>query len=260
MTQQEMLLLVPRRLKQLETEYGIRVLYAAESGSRAWGTSHHDSDFDVRFIYIRPREDYLRLDRARDVLEFPIGDGWDMCGWDLTKTLQLLHNSNSQIYEWFHSPVVYVDGGFSRRFRPVLEAYFSTRTAVYHYLHQAELKMKKLQKDDTVKVKHYLYSLQHLAAAQWVLERHAPVPVDFGTVTQLLPPDVRQQAGAIALRKTTRPEQPGMPRDPQLDAWLREEYSRLHREAGMLPGDGDKGWERLNRFFLEELEENEKRG
>ena len=97
MTQQEMMLLVPRKLKEIEKEYGVRVLYAVESGSRAWGTHGPQSDYDVRFIYIRPREDYLRLEQPRDVLEFPIDDGWDMAGWDLRKTLQLLHNANSQI-------------------------------------------------------------------------------------------------------------------------------------------------------------------
>ena len=58
-------------MRQIEKEYSIHVLYAVESGSRAWGTSHEDSDFDVRFIYIRPQAEYLRPDPAKDVLKFP---------------------------------------------------------------------------------------------------------------------------------------------------------------------------------------------
>lgn len=253
MTQQEMQLLVPRKLQQIELEYGIRVLYAAESGSRAWGTNAKTSDFDVRFIYIRPQEEYLRLDATRDVLEFPIEDGWDMCGWDLTKLLQLLHNSNSQIYEWFHSPVVYVDAGFSQRLRPVLDAYFSAKTAVYHYLHQADLKLKKLQKSDPAKVKHYLYTLQHLAAARWVLRCRKPVPVDFQQLLTLLPEDIREQAQILLERKTTRPDLPAMPRDSHLEAWLLEERSRIQQELDQLPKEEEKHWEMLNRFFLSEL-------
>ena len=256
MTQQEMLLLVPRKLQQLEKEYGIRVLYAAESGSRAWGTHSEQSDFDVRFIYIRPWEEYLRLDPTRDVLEFPIEDGWDMCGWDLSKTLQLLHNANSQIYEWFHSPVVYVDSGFSERFRPVLDAYFSTRTTVYHYLHQADLKMKKIQKSDAdgARVKHYLYSLQHLAAARWALLRHTPVPVSFRDLMARMPEEIRQEAQVLLLRKTTQPDQPLMHRIPSLEAWLWEEHSRIQQELSLLPEVPVKDWQTLNRFFLSELE------
>jgi len=254
MTQQEMHLLVPRKLHQIEQEYGLHVLYAAESGSRAWGTNSESSDFDVRFIYIRPQAEYLRLESTKDVLEFPIEDGWDMCGWDLTKLLQLLYSSNSQIYEWFHSPVVYVDDGFSERLQPVLDAYFSVKTVVYHYLHQADLKLKKLQKDDPAKVKHYLYSLQHLSAARWVLLHHTPAPVDFSALMTLLPEDICRKAQALLLQKTTRPDQPRIPRDLSLDTWLLEERSRIQQQIRQFPLEPRKEWAQLNRFFLAELQ------
>ena len=46
------------RLAALESAHGVRILYACESGSRAWGFASPDSDYDVRFIYIRPRDEY----------------------------------------------------------------------------------------------------------------------------------------------------------------------------------------------------------
>ena len=41
---------VARRLRQIEDEEGVRVFYACESGSRAWGFPSKDSDYDVRFL------------------------------------------------------------------------------------------------------------------------------------------------------------------------------------------------------------------
>lgn len=45
---------VLRQLKEVEQRYGVRVLYACESGSRGWGFASPDSDYDVRFLYVHP--------------------------------------------------------------------------------------------------------------------------------------------------------------------------------------------------------------
>lgn len=65
---------VQRQLTDVERRYGVRVLYACESGSRGWGFASPDSDYDVRFLYVHPLEWYLRVDAPRDVIELPIDD------------------------------------------------------------------------------------------------------------------------------------------------------------------------------------------
>jgi len=42
------------RLLRIENQENITILYACESGSRAWGFPSKDSDYDVRFIYVHP--------------------------------------------------------------------------------------------------------------------------------------------------------------------------------------------------------------
>ena len=64
--------LILSKLKEIEKQYGVRILLAVESGSRAWGFESPDSDYDVRFIYVRKQSDYLRLEGIRDVIELPI--------------------------------------------------------------------------------------------------------------------------------------------------------------------------------------------
>lgn len=115
MTQEEMNILVPEKLREIEKEYEITVLWAVESGSRAWGLASPDSDFDVRFIYKRTASEYLKLNPDRDVIELPIDDTWDVSGWDLDKALKLLQKSNPTLFEWMQSPIIYVSTDFKKR-------------------------------------------------------------------------------------------------------------------------------------------------
>ena len=47
---------VRNALAQVEAERNVRVLFACESGSRAWGFASRDSDYDVRFLYVHRRD------------------------------------------------------------------------------------------------------------------------------------------------------------------------------------------------------------
>ena len=122
--------LICSKLHEIEKENNVKILLAVESGSRAWGFASPDSDYDVRFIYVRPKEDYLRLENVRDVIELPIDDVLDINGWDLQKTLRLLYKSNPTLFEWFSSPIVYLETDFADRFRKIMGEYFSTKKSL----------------------------------------------------------------------------------------------------------------------------------
>lgn len=97
-------------LQTIAIEEQVYILYACDSGSRAWEFASHDSDYDVRFLYVRPKSAYLKLEQPRDVIERPIVDDLDINGWDIFKALRLLRKSNPPLLEWLFSPMVYVLG------------------------------------------------------------------------------------------------------------------------------------------------------
>ena len=88
-------------LARLEKERGMTVLYAAESGSRAWGFASPDSDWDVRFIYAHPREWYRAVDAKKDTIDGVLVDDGDYSGWELRKTLKLFRKSNLNRVRYF---------------------------------------------------------------------------------------------------------------------------------------------------------------
>lgn len=124
-------------LEKIEKVEKIKILHCIESGSRAWGFASPDSDYDVRFIYIRNPEFYLRLDKSRDVIEWRLDDVLDINGWDLQKALRLLHTSNPTIFEWNQSPIVYKTTPEWDKVREIINSYFLSKSGVHHYLNTA---------------------------------------------------------------------------------------------------------------------------
>lgn len=132
---------ITSRLSGLEKAEVVRVGYAVESGSRAWGFASVDSDYDVRFLYVRKPEWYfsVNVERRRDVIELPIDGDLDINGWDLRKACQLLRKSNPPLLEWLHSPIVYRDRfGLAQKLRDLLPLFFSAKACSYHYLSMAK--------------------------------------------------------------------------------------------------------------------------
>lgn len=97
--------LIKEKLSQIEKNEC--VFYACESGSRAWNFASKDSDYDVRFVYVRDMAWYLALSQKRDVIEMPILNDLDINGWDLAKFLKLAYKGNVVAFEWLKSPVIY---------------------------------------------------------------------------------------------------------------------------------------------------------
>jgi predicted nucleotidyltransferase len=118
----------------LARQSGVRILFAIESGSRAWGFPSPDSDYDCRFVYVWPPDDHLVLRVQRDVIEFPIEGDIDAGGWDLRKALLLAMNGNAVIREWASSPFVYEEiEGFRASLLDVLDQITPPAMVARHY-------------------------------------------------------------------------------------------------------------------------------
>ena len=133
------------KLDVIEKHESIKILHCIESGSRAWGFASPDSDYDVRFIYVRPKNFYLRLDRTDDVIEWQLDDTLDISGWDLKKALILLHKSNPTLFEWNSSPIVYRTTDEWQKISAVINRYFVAKSGLYHYLSTAKRNYSELQ-------------------------------------------------------------------------------------------------------------------
>lgn len=170
---------VRTELDFIENNYDVRIVFACESGSRSWGFESPDSDYDVRFVYVRPIKDYLRLDKVRDVIEWPRIDDLDVNGWDLTKFLTLMRASNPTVFEWLGSPIVYHEDSHWNLVRRASHDCFSPLKSAHHYLGMATHNYNEHMKRDSVRPKKVLYVIRAILACRHVTKSFSVPPVSF---------------------------------------------------------------------------------
>jgi|SRR5665213_2476300 len=173
--------LIKEKLHELEEIHSIRILYACESGSRAWGFPSPDSDFDVRFIYARSANDYLSIHDIKDIIDLPVDDELDIGGWDIKKALKLFLKSNAPLYEWLQSPIIYIDNAhFATTLRNLMPKYFSLRSGGNHYV---SIGLNTLENDlqfEQVKLKRCFYALRSILACKWIIKKQTVPPMELG--------------------------------------------------------------------------------
>lgn len=174
----EMRARIGAELDAIEAKEGARILFAIESGSRAWGFHSPDSDYDVRFVYARPIDWHYRLGPKRDVIERPVDAVLDVSGWELCKALELVLKSNAVIAEWLQSPVQYrADPGTVQALTEFAEEALDRVAVTWHYLSLARRQLDRLAgPDGGVRLKRYFYVLRPVLALRWMRLADKPMP------------------------------------------------------------------------------------
>jgi predicted nucleotidyltransferase len=233
------------RLSTIEAEHGVRIVYAVESGSRAWGFPSRDSDFDVRFVYLHPAAHYLSIavEKKRDVIETPIEGEWDIGGWDLRKALKLMLKSNPPLCEWLDSPIVYREvGPVAAAMRALLPRVFNPIAAHFHYLSMAEGNFRSALQGERVKQKKYFYVLRPLLACRWLERELGVVPTAFDTLVDATLDDDPLKDGPLvtSIRELVASKREGVelgegPRLPTISAFIEGELTRQQARTPTRP-------------------------
>lgn len=242
-------------LDGIESDHDVRILYACESGSRAWGFESHDSDFDVRFIYVRPADWYLAIDveRKRDVIELPVDEVMDISGWDLRKALQLFYKSNPPLNEWLASPIVYREvGPCAESMRKLAPVIYNPIAAHHHYLSMAGNNVRNHLNREQVKRKKYLYALRPILAVRWIEQGRGVVPTEFQKLVDGtdLESALVEEIEVLLKQKRAGGEMGAGPRLPAIHAFIETEKARHEANPPQDPGQRPSV-DTLNQLFRE---------
>ncbi len=246
---------IQKSLDDIERRYDVKILHAVESGSRAWGFESEDSDYDVRFIYVRCKDDYLTLVPKRDVIEWQLDDVMDINGWDIKKTLKLIQNNNVTPYEWSVSPIVYRTTEAWTRVARFAHEQYDLRTMFAHYLSIAKDQYaKNISSQSRVYLKKYLYVLRPLFAAMWIADRGEKPPIVFEKLSVACSETALQEIIAqIIHNKKRSKERDTCDRFEELDRYICLELEKLERRSTKVDAQtrrDESAWDRIFRATI----------
>lgn len=239
-------------LERIAAERGVQILYACETGSRAWGFPSPDSDYDVRFIYMRQTDWYLSLGMRKDTIECMDGD-LDITGWDLRKSLQLLKKSNAPLIERFQSPIAYFEQpGFAAAFQSLIAVYYSPTAVFYHHYCLAQKFWADIQQASAYKLKSWFYLVRSLLSCNWIVHDKTVLPMHIEGLMQYMEPDHCERLRRLITLKASVDETYLHQAEPFWQEWIAAQFAYLEAHKHNL-GVAKQGMEMLDSFFLKML-------
>lgn len=183
---------IKKLLKDIEKEKHIKIIFAIESGSRAWGMESKNSDYDVRFVFTRQPEEYVSISEPSKVIQRSFNKNMervsaegcliDMQGFDIIKFARMLWTSNPTCIEWLRSNIIYY-GKQNRVFKDFAETKFKSISLYYHYKSMCRQNyLKYLKSGNLVTYKKYLYAMRGLVSAKWIAHTNTLPSIIFPEV------------------------------------------------------------------------------
>lgn len=249
---------IKKEINRLEEENNIKILYAVESGSRAWGLASTNSDWDVRFIYVHHPDWYLSIQEQKDNIEIILPNDIDLAGWELRKALLLFRKSNPPLLEWLRSPIVYQEkNSTAESLRKVSDIYFNPKSCLYHYFHMARSNWDAYFKSAEVRIKKYFYVLRPIFACIWIEEKNEMAPMEFELLLENGTNDICLKKEIISLleRKKNGEELDKGPRIEIIDSFLTEKLTYYDSFLKNFQFQHVLGFEDLNIIFRKTLKE-----
>lgn len=248
--------IIKQKLLDIERKENVRVIFACESGSRAWGFASPDSDYDVRFIYVRDVNSYLKLEPVRDVIEWQLDETLDINGWDIKKALQLLYKSNPVLFEWSNSPIIYKSTTEWSFVQNVMNEFYNLHTGLKSYLGICRGQDERyFRNHEDIPLKKYFYELRPILACHWILDKKSPPPMMFSELVEMeLDDSLKPLVSHLIDRKKNTPEKFFGPHIPELDSYIATNLESISKQIESLPKETSRSWDELDIIFRKILD------
>ncbi|MBI2112540.1 nucleotidyltransferase domain-containing protein, partial [Candidatus Woesearchaeota archaeon] len=217
---------------------------AVENGSRAWRMDSLDSDYDVRFVFVRLLKDYIQIRKLSEVITksfnkdgnpcSPKGAVIDIAGFDIFKYVKLLSASNPTAIEWLMSDIVYF-GEQNNSFKKWIIKHVDSMALYHHYKSMCRYNyFQYIKSGKNITYKKYLYAYRGLINAKWVVHKKSIPPIIFAEaikeMNKILPNSILNRLYEIIDLKSDGKETDIIKNITEMDSYV-EEFLKDDSEA-----------------------------
>lgn len=243
---------VSAALRDIESRHRCRVLFAVESGSRAWGFASPDSDYDVRGVFVKPLDWYLQLKSdVPDTIVEELPGEIDVSLWDLRKALLQMAKSNASFLEWLGSPIIYRDCGIIAALNDLKADCVNPAHVAYHYTSMCRKTMEARNEDGSIRIKKLCYALRAALCLRcaMALEKMPPTPfADVLAGTELEADELAAIRGVLAQKEHALESDTVTP-DARLGNLLSDRYDSVAAHPWRKHGVSGDAYTKLEEIF-----------
>lgn len=244
--------LVIEQIEKIEKEHGVHVVLCVEAGSRAWGMPSLDSDYDIRFVFVYPREQYVTMNLPKEEIAIH-ADDLDIHGVDLRGAFRLIYKNEPSIYEWLESDIIYKeDYDLSWIVRKAAAEYLDPPALLRNYYGIANRTfITDIRWVDHVKIKKYIYCVRAIFCSRYVLEHREPVPLKMNELMKYSPYETKEEIKSLLAEKSETMDNAKKDKRYALEEQVSDELASLVRKMyGDFPKE-NVSWDGLNKLLYE---------
>ena len=225
--------IIQKKLDEIEKKHNIKIIYACEVGSKAWGSDSRNSDFDIRYIYVSNKSHYIN-EPQKDFIKNELNDEFDIYGFDLSKILESLQKQHYNAYEWINSPIKYRTSPISENLEELINQKSNPKNLFKNYLNLSDNNyMNLIKKQEKVEIKSYLFVLKTLLMAEYINNTGKLPPLNIQEIFDLElkeNKDISNIANELLLQKKTSSKQESVAHIPVLDSFIEDKLTLLAKE------------------------------
>ena len=245
------------KLYKTEAHYEVKIPLAVESGSRGWGFSATNADYDCRFLYVHKPDWYLSIFKKKDFIEYATDGVLDIKGYDIARSLRDITNSKASVYEYLYSNEIYIqDKHIVDKLKNLAIDFFNPIPVSYHYLGLARNMLSEIVNTDEAKIKKYFYVLRPIANLNYIWQyKKMPYMKYDKTLLKTNPfPEIFSAIQDLKELKITMREHDKIPQNKFLIAYFNAEIEKFSNSLKAMKHTKNRNYDRVDEAFKNIIE------